>query len=300
MKSQPYSLVGVDIQGGWNRPLLINAAALSGCSCVFASSGLTSNGQSPIADETLEGVLQRYQRVIACETAKNSNSIYDFPTPRESTALLVGNEEEGLPRLVLKRADAVVTIPMARSGLSSVNVAVAAAISLYALTRDLGRRKRSKCQLRLRDVDVLIEAPPDPHEIGSLLRSAYAFGWRRVFVSDPHKVWFTDDPRVILEGRAAARRAKNLLAVRPAGELEPSGYDAILVCDHGQQGEPLSRLRLPDCRRLLLVLGRGGFSNVSGGGAIQVSVDFLDRSVAARARHTGSAFLSVITALLEG
>ncbi len=301
MKSQPYTLVGVDIQGEWNRPLLINAAALSGCPCVFAFSGLAPGANSqpaPHADDLLERVLRRYQRAIACETAKNSTSIYGFPAPRENTALLVGNEEEGLPRTVLKRADAVVTVPMARTALSSVNVAVAAAISLYALTRDLGRRRWPRCQLRIRDVDVLIEAPADPHELGSLLRSAYAFGWRRVFVSDPHRVWFTDDPRVILEGRAAARRAKNLLAVRPADELEPSDYDAILVCDPGQRGEPLSRFKLPECRRLLVVLGGAGFSDAFGLGALQVSVDFLDRAVVARARHTGSVFLSVVGSLL--
>jgi hypothetical protein len=300
MKSQPYSLVGVDIQGEWNRPLLINAAGLSGCTCVFAYSGLATGAHNPIADDPLERVLQRYQQIIACETAKNSTSIYDFPAPRENTALLVGNEEEGLPRKVLKRADAVVSIPMARTGLSSVNVAVAAAISLYALTRDLGRRKRSKCQLRLRDVDVLIEAPPDPHEVGSLLRSAFAFGWRRVFVSDPHRIWFTDDPRVVLEGRAAARRARNLLAVRPAQELELSDYDAMLTCDPARQGEPLSRLRLPECGRLLLVIDACGSAGPVGERALQVSVDFLDPTVAARARHMGSVFLSVVASLLRG
>jgi tRNA G18 (ribose-2'-O)-methylase SpoU len=68
---------------------------------------------------------------------------------------------------------------MARSVLSSLNVGVAAAIALYALTRDLGRRKRQRSALRLQDVDVCIEAPADPHELGSLLRSVYAFGWRR-------------------------------------------------------------------------------------------------------------------------
>jgi tRNA G18 (ribose-2'-O)-methylase SpoU len=298
--SQPYNLVGVDIQGEWNRPLLINAAALSGCSCVFASSGVVTGADSPIRDKSLESVIQPYRRILACETGKNRTSIYDFPAPRENTALLVGNEEEGLPRSVLKLADAVVAIPMARTELSSVNVAVAAAISLYALSRDLGRRKRPKCQLRLRDVDLLVEAPPDPHEIGSLLRSAYAFGWRRVFVSDPHRVWFTDDPRVVLEGRAAARRGKNLLAVRPADEIEPSDYEAILACDPTKQGEPLSRVQLPECRRLLLVLGGVGFPDGSEGRVLRVSVDFLDRKVTAHARHTGSVFLSVVASLLGG
>ena len=106
-----------------------------------------------------------------------------------------------------------------------------------------------------RGIQVWLEAPADPHELGSLLRSVYAFGWRRVFLSDPHQVWFTEEPRVILESRAAARRARNLLAVLPAEKLAPSRYDALLVCDGSRQGSPLSRLRLPECQRLLVVFG---------------------------------------------
>ena len=34
----PFTLIGVDIEGAWNRPLLLNAAAISGCECTFAQS----------------------------------------------------------------------------------------------------------------------------------------------------------------------------------------------------------------------------------------------------------------------
>jgi hypothetical protein len=302
MMSQPYTLVGVDIEGEWNRPLLANAAAVSGCPCVLAPSADFTKalaGQDSPGGDALESVLRGFRRVIACETTKSSVSIYDFPAPRERTAILVGNEEAGLPRGVLKRADSFVSIPMARSGLSSLNVAVAAAISLYALTRDLGRKKRPRGFLRSADVDVLIEASADPHELGSLLRSVYAFGWRRVFLSDPHRVWFTEDPRVTLEGRAAARRAKNLLAVLPAEKLEPAAYDAMLICDPSQQGQALSRLRLPECQRLLVVLGAGEPQAGFGAPAAHVTVDFVDRTVPARTRHTGSILLSVIATMLD-
>jgi hypothetical protein len=211
----------------------------------------------------------------------------------------VGNEEAGLTRKVIKRADTIVSIPMARGALSSLNVAVAGAIVLYALTRDLGRRKWPRSALRLEDVDVLIEALADPHELGSLLRSVYAFGWRRVFLSDPHRIWFSDDPRVILAGRAAARRARNLLAVLPEVELVPAAYDAMLVCNPDEPGTALSRLWLPECRRLLVVIGTGKRLAALEIPTTSVRVDFADRSVPARTRHAGSVLLSVIAGMLK-
>jgi hypothetical protein len=302
MISQPYTLVGVDIEGEWNRPLLSNAAAISGCPCVFTHSvGSTSTKalDDPLRGDAMDNVLRGFQRVLACETGKSSVSIYELPAPRERTAVLVGNEQKGLPRAALKRADRIVAVPMACSGLSSLNVAVSAAICLYALTRDFGRKQRARSGLRIQDVDVLIQASADPHELGSLLRSIYAFGWRRVFLSDPNKIWFTDNPRIILESRAAARRDRNLLAVLPAERLEPTDYDAMLICDSGPQGQALSRLRLPECVRLLVVFGGGESQATLEIPAAQVSVDFADRTVRARERHAGSTLLSVIAIMLD-
>ena len=298
----PYTLVGVDIAGEWNRPLLVNAARLSDCSCAFARSdgfAKANKGSGGAPDDDLEVLLQGFQRIVACEATKKSVGLYDFPAPREQTAVLVGNEEAGLPRAVLKRADSIVSIPMACSALSSLNVAVAGAIVLYALTRDLGRRKQRRSTLRLQGVDVLIQASADPHELGSLLRSVYAFGWRRVFLSDPHRIWFTEDPRVILAGRAAARRARNLLAVLPVEKLESPAYDAMLVCDPGEPGMTLSRLQLPECRRLLVVIGSGDSQAGCEISATSVTVDFVDRSVTARTRHAGSILLSVVASMLD-
>ena len=38
---------------------------------------------------------------------------------------------------------------------------------------------------------------------------AWAFGWQRVFLADPHGVWFTDDRATMLAGRAAALRSES-------------------------------------------------------------------------------------------
>lgn len=300
---QPFTLVGLDIEGDWNRPLLVNAAALSGCECVFASTGAPEaavrTGQNAPEQMSLERALEGYRQVLACESTRNSVSIYDLPSPREKTAILVGNEIQGVPRQVLKGVDRVVSVPMVANELSSLNVAVAAAVILYALTHDLARKRRIQSKLRQQDVDLLIAAPPDPNELGSLLRSAYAFGWRRAFVSDQKKVWFSEDPEMISQGRAAARRAKNPLVVAPAENLNLARYDAVLACGPGHSGSALSRLRLPKCTRLLVVFGAWNLTGAAESSVTQVAVDHVDRTTDARFRHDGSIFLSLTAELLR-
>ena len=209
--------------------------------------------------------------------------------------MIVGNEERGVPRSVLKRADAVVVVPMVGTGMSSINVATSAAVVLYAFTKILGRRKRPPCRLRRQDIDVLIESPPDAHELGSLIRSAWAFGWRRIFVADEHRVWFSKDQKVILDGRAAARRAKNPIAVLPADRLDSADYDGIAVCDGRREGTPLSRWRLPPCERLLVVIGSGAYGARPDGE--RVFVDHINADVEPRFRHAGSILLSMMSEL---
>jgi tRNA C32,U32 (ribose-2'-O)-methylase TrmJ len=299
--TQPFTLIGLDIEGDWNRPLIENAAAVSGCGCIFARSTPSGDGvganTANVSSELL-AALQGYRTVIACEPTRRSVSIYDFPAPRSKTAVIVGNERTGIPRKIMNQADVLACVPMANGRLSSVNVAVAASIVLYALTRDLGRKHKRRAGLSQANVDVLVHAPADPHEIGSLLRSVYAFGWRRVFIHDPNGVWFSEDPQIVLASRAAARRANNMLAVLPADELIPTHYDAVLACDGQSQGTALSRLQIPECHRLLLVIGPSTREMNSWTTATRVMVDLEDRSVSARSRHFGSILLSMISQMI--
>ena len=245
--------------------------------------------------QPLDDVLAGFQHIVACEAIRDSQNIYGFPAPRVRTAVIVGNEEKGIARSVLKQADSVVAIPMTGAGMSSLNVAVSAAIALYVLSKDLGRKKRRKSDLARRDVDILIHAPNDPHEFGSLLRSTWAFGWRRVFVSDPYGVWFSGDQKTVLDSRAAARRFKNPLAVLRADQLDWGAYDYTLVCDGRRDGAPLSRLKLPPCHRMLLVYGHGA----GAAGAEHLFVDHADAGTEPRFRLAGSIMLSVLAEMLE-
>ncbi len=69
--------------------------------------------------------------LVALETTDDAVPYTAFPFPRP-VALVVGNEENGVNRRVLRRCDAVVRIPMAGHK-QSINVATAFGIVLFAL-----------------------------------------------------------------------------------------------------------------------------------------------------------------------
>jgi hypothetical protein len=296
------TLVGVNIEGEWNVPLLDSAAEVSGAALVLARDDdpAMSAGGPPLADAPLPKVdelLTQFDHVVACEAAKRSQSVYECATPRGRLAVIVGNELRGVSKRLLKKADQVVSVPMLGRGITSVNVAAAAAIALYALERDLGRKRLRASALCQRDVDVLISGPSDPSELGSLLRSAWAFGWRRVFLEDRHAVWFTSDRATVLAGRAAARRETNPLAVVPWQEMDLRQYNRILVCNGRSPGTPLSRFSLPSSGKVLLVYGDARSFSVPP--AEPVCVDYAVPGATARFRNTGSILLSVVSQLLR-
>lgn len=303
MKTGELTLIGHDIEGQWNLPLLRNAAAMSRASLVLSQDDPAS-GAADVSSGALppiEGLLARFDHVVACEAVPASRSVYDYAAPRGHLGVIVGNELAGIPRHWLQRADQVVSIPMFGRGMSSVNVAVAAAIVLYALRRDLGRKRLRASGRSHRDVDLLVLGPPNPHELGSLFRSAWAFGWRRVFLADPAGVWFSEDRPTVLAGRAAARRQVNRLMILPEDRLDLRDYTAMVVCDGQRQGTPLSRFPLPEGHRILLVYGRPAAQPLDFAGAVEhVFVDHADAQVTACYRHAGSILLSVVSQLLRG
>ena len=296
------ALVGLDIGGEWNVPLLRNAAEVSGASLLFARTG-ACDGATTLADGDVaefEALFDRYDHVVACETGKKSRSIYTFAVPRGRTAVVVGNERSGIPRETLSSMHEMVSVPMHGKGMTSVNVAVAAAIVLYAFERDLGRTGVRKSKLTRTAVDVLIRDPDDPSEVGSLLRSAWAFGWRKVYLSDRNCVWFTKDRAIVTAGRAAARREVNPLVVAPADQMNLRKYKAVIQCSHDRSGTPLSRFVLADSRPILIVLGEGENHLSQNEKLRKIYVDHGNSQAVPCFRHTGSIVLSVISEMLRG
>ena len=71
--------------------------------------------------------------VLGLEQSDGSVNLFDYHT-KEPTALIVGPEVNGLGKADLASCDAVLEIPM-RGSKESLNVAVAAGIALYQLSR---------------------------------------------------------------------------------------------------------------------------------------------------------------------
>jgi tRNA G18 (ribose-2'-O)-methylase SpoU len=301
VNSSRLTLVGLDIEGEWNVPLLANAAEMSGASLLFASSAHSKGEMAATGNLSvpIDELLPQFDHVLACEVTQQSRPIYDYPAPRGHLGVIVGNELRGIPGKVLKKVDQVVSIPMSGRGMSSVNVAVAAAIILYTLERDLGRRRIRTSPLLQGDVDLLLLGPPDPSELGSLLRSAWAFGWQRVFLADRNGVWFTKDRPTVLAGRAAARSEVNRIVVRPSEQLRREEYDQIVLCSSVQTGKPLSRYSLANRGRVLLVYGDGDLPFAIGESAEHVYVDPMVPEMQPCFRHRGSILLSVISQQLR-
>jgi len=178
-RANSVTLIALDTEGEWNVPLLQNAAELSQANLIFASSGEHANLAAPSSD-SFEHTAKKFNTILACETGVKARNIFDFPDPRGKVALVVGNEEHGILKSVLKRCSATVTIPMFCNRLSSMNVAASSAVGLYVLERDLARKGFSNRSTGRSSMDILIDAPGDPAETGSLLRSVAAFGWKKV------------------------------------------------------------------------------------------------------------------------
>lgn len=74
-------------------------------------------------------------QIAALALSDDAVALDEFAATRpERVALALGTEGDGLTRNALEAADAVVTIPM-RGGVDSLNVASAAAVALWELTR---------------------------------------------------------------------------------------------------------------------------------------------------------------------
>lgn len=68
--------------------------------------------------------------VVAVEQAAGATDYKRFKPPPGDTVVILGNEVAGLPRSILRLADAVTQIPM-RGKKESLNVSVAAGVVLY-------------------------------------------------------------------------------------------------------------------------------------------------------------------------
>lgn len=85
--------------------------------------------------ETAKLFQDRGFSVISADVGDDSKSIYEFECP-EKSLLILGSEGEGVQKLLRKRSDYIVKIPM-QGNIDSLNVSQAAAVFLYSFRSQL-------------------------------------------------------------------------------------------------------------------------------------------------------------------
>jgi tRNA G18 (ribose-2'-O)-methylase SpoU len=203
--------------------------------------------------ETAE-LLTELLPIVAIENASGSRSVYDASLPRGRPSIVVGNERRGVRGDVLRAASECVDIPMPGRGVKTLNVAAAAAVALFYLLASERRPMRHAPRPENRRPGVLLMAPADHVEAGSVLRSAAAFGWRAVGLDDTERVWFGVPRSARTEGRAAARSHRNAIRVLPMRAEGPLGFARVVVAGVAVDGPLLHRVDLAAGRSMLLVL----------------------------------------------
>jgi tRNA G18 (ribose-2'-O)-methylase SpoU len=194
-----------------------------------------------------------YGRLIAVENTPTASSVYGRRPARAAVTLAVGNERRGVSRLLLAAAAETLVIPTLSRTVSTLNVAAAAAVAGWYVSRGSGGQARRSHPERRRPM-VLISGA-DHVEVGSSLRSSAAFGYREVFLEDRGAGWFEGGHHQRREARAAARRHKNPLRVRRAPANLVARFDEVLVLSPGGPGVPINRARLTRGRSQLIVIG---------------------------------------------
>lgn len=84
----------------------------------------------------IEKLKQQGIQLIAFETGNRSVSVQNLFLSEKNTALIFGNEVEGLPLTVLDLCDNIVEIPMIGAK-KSLNVSVACGIALFAIRQKM-------------------------------------------------------------------------------------------------------------------------------------------------------------------
>lgn len=214
-----------------NRAGIERAAALLGATCVPSVSG----------------------RLIAVENADSATSVYGRRPLAVDATIALGNERRGLSQRLMDTADETVAIPTESPTVKTLNVAAAAAVAGWYLLRGSGPQPVA-ARPALRRPAILLSG--DDHvEVGSSLRSSAAFGFREVLLEDRGAGWFHGPAGVRREARAAARRFKNPLLVRPASVDATRSYEWIILVTRWGPGAPLARVALTRGARQLVVVG---------------------------------------------
>jgi hypothetical protein len=230
-------LIADRIENPGNALALVDAARAFGTRCLFRAFdeftpqrfGIAMAG-GDVDGITAAEIAARYSPIVALENLPHAQSVYGHRLANGSRpAMIVGNERRGIGHELQSIATQAVEIPLVSRRLNCLNVAAAAAIGLYYLSRDGGGRLAARVEPTRRRPELILVGPGDHIELGSSIRSACAFGWGRVFLEDREQMWFTRDRGTRSEGRGAARRGRNSIHVVPTKSDQRFGFDEVCV-----------------------------------------------------------------------
>jgi hypothetical protein len=125
--------------------------------------------------------------------------------------------------------------------INCLNVAAASAVALYYLCSPPVGAMVVRKDLRSRRPELLLLGAKEHFELGSTIRSAAGLGFERLFIEDPHRVWFGCNRGVRAEGRPAARRSRNEILLVPCAPAATYNYPEVIVVTRQKVGVPLHR-----------------------------------------------------------
>jgi len=227
-------VIGDRIENPGNADCLRAAAEMFDWECGFVDGSDQSTSVRQLARSGVP--------ILAIENTSDSEELFKYRPPSGRLAVIVGNERKGISRSVLRLADRVLRIPVASAHINTVNVAAAAAIALFHLSRAREGRIGTSGGYGRGRPDVLLTGVTDAIELGSAVRSAACFGWRRLFIDDRRATWFATDRVTRSLGRGAARRGRNPIRVLPV--REDGSFDEVCIVGTRGDGEPLRRADL--------------------------------------------------------
>ncbi len=131
---------------------------------------------------------------------------------------------------------------------------------LYYLSMEetLALKRRTHSAVLKSRPDLLMLGGHDPRELGSVIRSACAFGWDRLFLQDRYAAWYACDRLMKSEGRGAARRGRNPIRVIPAAKELTANYRKIVVFTSDGRGKNPHHLPLTGSDVLIVLADEKG------------------------------------------
>lgn len=241
-------LIGDGIERPANARAMMDAAAMFQTACAFRDTcGLAARwsekrgGPLPLVESAR--LLDELLPIVAVENSPGATPIYEAVLPPGQPSIVIGGERRGVRGDVLRAAARCIEIPMTSRRVNTLNVAAAAAVTLFYLTGSRRHAARQSAQPELRRPALLLLGPGDHVEAGST-----------VGLDDRRCVWFGAPRAAVAEGRAAARSHRNAIRVAPMPATGHLGFDRVVIAGARVHGPPLHRTDLTGGRSTLLVV----------------------------------------------